>query len=149
MLKNSQRLRIVSRSDNNLEENLVDLFRCLRVDRSVRNQDSTKSGNRITSQGLFPCLQDITTGSDTTSVIMFQDSESQLIELVDQVHSRINIKQVVIGDLLTMNLLEHIIEFAIELSRLMRILTITQVHRLINRRTEMRTRTIVEIVENS
>ena len=80
---------------------------------------------------------------------MFQDSECQFIELVDQANGSIDIQQVVVGDLFTMDLVEHIVELAIIFSSLVRIFTITQVHRLVYGSTEMRTLASVEIIENS
>ena len=48
-----------------------------------------------------------------------------------------------------MDLVEHIVELAIVFSSLVRIFTITQVHRLVYGSTEMRTLASIEIIENS
>ncbi len=48
-----------------------------------------------------------------------------------------------------MDLIEHIVELTIELSGLMRILAITQMHRAIYRSTEMGTFAAIKIIENS
>jgi len=79
---------------------------------------------------------------------MFQNSERQFIELVNQVYSRVDVEQIVVRDFLTMQLVEHIIELAIELSSLVRVFTIAQVHRIIYGSTKMRTLVIVEVIED-
>ena len=79
---------------------------------------------------------------------MFQDSKCQFVELVDQIDGRVDIKQVVVRDFLTVQLVEHIVEFAIEFSCLVRVFTVTQVHRLVYRSPEMRTLTAIEIIED-
>ena len=47
-----------------------------------------------------------------------------------------------------MQLVKHIIEFAIELGSLVRIFTVAQVHRIIHGSTEMRALAVVEIIED-
>ena len=79
---------------------------------------------------------------------MFQNSERQFVELVNQVYSRVDVEQIVVRDFLTMQLVEHIIELAIELSSLVRVFTIAQVHRIIYGSTKMRTLAIVEVIED-
>ena len=55
---------------------------------------------------------------------MLQDSESRILEFVNQVNGSIDVEQVVIRDFLTVNLVEHSIQIAIEITFLMRILAI-------------------------
>ena len=71
LLKYLQCVSVVSRGDNHLEEDLMDLLGHFLVNRSIRDQDATESGNWVTGQSLFPSLNHITAGSDTASVIMF------------------------------------------------------------------------------
>ena len=79
---------------------------------------------------------------------MFQDSKCQFVELVDQIDGRVDIEQVVVRDFLTVQLVKHIIEFAIELGNLVRVFTVAQVHRIIHGSTEMRALAVVEIIED-
>ena len=139
----------IFRGDDYFEENLVDLFGYFFIDCAVGNQDTAECRNRVSGQCLFPCFKHSRTGCDTAGIIMFQDSECQFVELVDQANGSIDIQQVVVGDLFTMDLVEHIVELAIVFSSLVRIFTITQVHRLVYGSTEMRTLASIEIIENS
>ena len=55
---------------------------------------------------------------------MFQDSESSILKFINQVNGSIDVEQVVIRDFLTVNLVEHSIQIAIEIAFLVRILAI-------------------------
>ena len=68
---------------------------------------------------------------------MLQDRECQFIKLINQTYCGINVQQVVVRDLLSVDLLEHLVELTIELTCLVRILAIAQVHGAIYRRTEV------------
>ena len=79
---------------------------------------------------------------------MLQDGECQFVEFIDQIYSRVDVEQVVVRNLLTMQLVEHIVELAIELGSLMRVFTVAQMHRIVYGSTEMRALAIIEIIED-
>ena len=83
-------IHIIIRRDNHFEENLVDFFRSFFVDDTIRNQYTSESRNRVSRQRICPCIQYGRTGSQTTSIVMFQDSESQIFVLVDQINGVID-----------------------------------------------------------
>ena len=80
---------------------------------------------------------------------MFQDSESEVIEFVDQVNGCVNVEKIVIRDFFSVNLVEHCFQISVEITFLMWVLTVTKLLLAINRATESRTFAGIEIVENS
>ena len=142
-------IHIIIRCDNHFEENLVNFFCCCLVNDTVSNQYTTESRYRITCQCIFPSLQHSRTGSQAASVIMFQDSESKILELVDQVNSSVDIKKIVIRNFFSVNLIEHCLQVSVEITFLMWIFTVTKLFLAVHRTTEGRTFAGIEIIEDS
>ena len=139
---------IISRSDDHFEKYLIDFFRHFLVYGRIRDQDSSESRHRITGQSIFPCFHHVAARSDTAGIVMLQDGECQFVEFIDQIYSRVDVEQVVVRNLLSMQLVEHIVELAIELGSLMRVFTVAQMHRIVYGNTEIRALAIIEIIED-
>ena len=57
---------------------------------------------------------------------MLQDGERRVVsEFVDEVNGRIDIQQVVVGDFLAVDLVENLVQIAVEISLLMGVFAIT------------------------
>ena len=147
--QNFECIYIVIRSNHNFKEDFIDLFRCLFINNRIRDQHSPKGRYRITGQRIFPCFEYSRTRSQPASIIMLQNSKCDIVKLIDQIDCGIDVKQVVIRDLFSMNLIEHLIQVSIEISLLMWIFAITQRLLAIGRATESRTLFSIKIVEDS
>ena len=143
-----QGIGIVGRGDDHFEENLVDFFCHFLVDSRVRDQDSAESRYGVAGKSRLPCFHHVGAGCDTTGIVMFQNGERQFVKLINQVNGSIDVEQVVVRDFLTVNLFEHIVELAIELSSLVRVFTVTQVHRSVYCGTEVRAFAAVKVVKD-
>ena len=80
---------------------------------------------------------------------MLQYGESSICEFINQVNGSVDIEQVVIRDFLTVYLVEHSIYVTIEITFLMRVLTIPQSLLVVGGLTESRPFFAIEIVEDS
>ena len=80
---------------------------------------------------------------------MLQDSESCISKFVNQINGSVNVKQVIIRNLLTVDLVEHSIDVAVEITFLMWVFTVTQCLLIVGRLTESRSLLTVEVIENS
>ena len=118
---------IVGRCQQDLKEDLVDFFCRSLVNGLVRNQHSAERGNRIGRQGILIGFEQARTDGQAASVVMFQYSESRFgSEILHQSQGRIDIEQVVVGNLLAVQLFEAFVERTVESAFLMRILAIAQ-----------------------
>ena len=79
---------------------------------------------------------------------MFQNGERQFVKLINQVNGSIDVEQIVVRDFLTVNLFEHIVELTIELSSLVRVFTVAQVHRSVYRSAKVRAFAAIEVVKD-
>src|SRR3712207_1501782 len=80
---------------------------------------------------------------------MLQNGKGHIVELIYQFDSRIDVQQIVVRNLLSMNLIEHIVQITIEISSLMRILTISEHLRVVCGITESRAFAGIKIIKNS
>ena len=80
---------------------------------------------------------------------MLQDGERRVVsEFVDEVNGRIDVQQVVVGDFLAVDLVEHLVQIAVEISFLMGVLAITQGLLVVGRVAESASFATVEVVED-
>ena len=150
-LQDLQCLLLKRGSHQHLAEERVDLLGSSHVDLAVADQHATKCRNGVASQGSLVSLAERRTGSHATSVVVLQDCKGRLTrpELADQTHCGVDIQKVVVRDILTVQLGEHILDLAIESGLLMGVLAIAQRHRTVVGHTHsVDLLRAVEVVEN-
>lgn len=80
---------------------------------------------------------------------MLQDGERRVVaEFVDEVYGSVDVQQVVVGDFLAVDLVEHFVQIAVEISLLMGVLAITQGLLVVGRVAEGTSFATVEVVED-
>ena len=114
------------RSHDDLDKEFVNFFSGFLVNGTVAHQHTAKSRNGITGKGSQIGFFDGRTASQTAGVVVLKDSESRRVEFTKQVKSSIQVKQVVVRQLLAMELLKHRIQVAIKSALLVRVLAISQ-----------------------
>ena len=99
------------------------------VDGAVCNDDATKGGGTICGEGLLPCLGEVPVATDATNstgVGVLEDGDGRLGKLAHQAGRRRDIKDVVEGKFLTVELLEVVKEVSIQFGLLVRVLTVAE-----------------------
>lgn len=80
---------------------------------------------------------------------MLQDGKRRVIaEFVDEVYGSVDVQQVVIRDFLAVDLVEHFVQIAVEISLLMGVFAITQGLLVVGRVAEGTSFAAVEVVED-
>ena len=149
LIENIESSRLITGSDNNLEEKFIYLFGCNGINHRIGNQNTAECRNGISRQSGIPCFEQRRTRSNTAGIIVFQYGKSQLWKLRDKRYGCIDVEQVVIRNLFSVKLFEHFIEISEKESFLMRIFSVTQRLWIIASSPESRIITTVEIIENS
>ncbi len=107
-----------------LEENFVDFFGCGFVDGAVGHEHSSECAYGVACEGVFPGVEYGGAGGDTACIVMLEYGESRVGEFTDEGNGRVDVEEVVVGNLLAMELGEHFFEIAEEESFLMGILAV-------------------------
>src|SRR5690606_30753067 len=91
-------------------------------------QHSAESRNRVSCQGILIGLEQGLPLCESAGVVVLEDGEGGgfILKLVHQVHGSIHVQQVVVRELFSVKLVEHLAEVSEEITLLMRVLAITQ-----------------------
>ena len=74
------------------DKQFVDFLGSFKVDGAVADQHATESRNRVASQSINVGLLDGRAAGQTTRIVVFEDGESRLIELADEIESRVKVE---------------------------------------------------------
>ena len=143
-----QGIHVIIRRDDHLEEDVVDFLGRLFVHHGIGDEHAAKGRYRVAGQRVLPRLEHRRARSQSAGVVVLQDGEGGFLEFVDQVDGRIDVQQVVVGDFLAVDLVEHLIQVAVEVALLVRILAVAQGRLVVGRATEGRSVLAVEVVED-
>src|SRR5450755_573542 len=93
----------------------------------ITNEYTTKSTFRISCQSMIPGAAGRIPGSNAAYISVFDNGKYSLFfKFTDQLDGRINIYQVVVGNLFPVKLFENGFPITFKISLLVRVLTITQ-----------------------
>ena len=142
-------VHVIVGSDDDFEEDFRDFLGSSLVDDGVRDEHTTESRYGVACQGVLPSLEHRRTGSQTTGIVVLQDGKRRVIaEFVDEVYGSVDVQQVVIRDFLAVDLVEHFVQIAVEISLLMGVFAITQGLLVVGRVAEGTSFAAVEVVED-
>ena len=118
------------------------------VDRTVGDEHTADSRYGVAGQGIFPSLEQRVARGQTAGVVVFQNGESGPVKFRNQRNGGIDVEQVVVRNLLAVELLEHLVEVAIEYTLLVGILAVAQHLGVVAGIAEGRAFATVEVVED-
>ena len=148
LLKDLQGAVGVGRRNDHFKKYGVDLAGSLFVDSAVGDEHSAERADRVAGQSVAPCLGYGGAGGHAASVVVLEHREGRVGEFGDQTHCGVDVKQIVVGYFLAVELCEHFLEIAEEVSLLMGILAIAHVLGSVDGHTQGRgTFLAVEVVE--
>ena len=125
LLKQRPRLRFKLRRDDHFAKNFADGFRERFVDRPIANDDPAEWRLLVGGESFFPRLAQIGIAPDAARVRVFQNRDGRFGELGDQVRRGADVENVVKGKVLAVELLEMLVEVAVERRGLMRVFAVT------------------------
>ena len=144
-----QRVHIVVGSDNHFKEYLVDFLGSSLVDHRVGDEHASESRYGVAGKRVVPRFEHGGAGSQTAGIVVLQHGEGGFREFVNQVYGSIDVEQVVVGDFLAVDLVEHGIEVAVEVTLLVRVLAVAQGLLVVCRLAESSALLTVEVIEDS
>ena len=136
--KNGHGLVAEARRDDHLREDLGNGLRQLSVERLIDDDDPTKRCLPISGVGLFPRRQERVCARDAARVRMLQDGHRRSLKLTDQVSSRRDVQNIIVGQFLALKLRKMVVERAVERRLLMRILPVAKGLRFFPRQRQRR-----------
>jgi hypothetical protein len=118
--------RLKIRRNQHFKKQLVDFCRRRFVQCRIRNEYPAESRNWVGSQCGFPGLHRSRSGSHAAGVRMFQHRKGGFYKLRHQVYRRIDVHEVVVGQLLAVQDVKHFVDIAVEIALLVRVLAVAQ-----------------------
>ena len=114
----------VRRGDAHFEEYFIHFFGSGSIYFGISDKHTAKGRNRVACKSVFPSFKNGRTGSETASIVVLEHSESGLCEVADKIYCGVDVEKVVIRDFFAVELVEHLVEIAEEITFLMRIFAI-------------------------
>ena len=99
-----QRFFCVRRSNNNLEEYLVDFLRHLCVNRRVGDDYAAEGAHGIAGKGIFPRLEHVGPYGAAAGVVVLDDGQRGRVKIVYQFYRGLYVQHIVVGNLLAVQL---------------------------------------------
>ncbi len=118
---------VVGGCDDYLKEYLVDGLGCGQIYDAVSDKHASECRYGISREGCFPCFEHGGTGGQSAGVVVFEDGECRFGEFGHEVDRRVDVKQVVVGDLFAVNLIENFAETAVECAVLVGVFAVAHV----------------------
>src|SRR5262249_39077566 len=112
--------------DDDFRENLADRL-CERLcQRAVADDDTTERRLFVGRESFVPGSTKIRVATNATRIRVLQNSDGWFGELVDQLRTRRDVEDVIERQLLTVELLEIVVEVTIKRGVLVRVLTVAE-----------------------
>ena len=143
-----QGIHVIVRRDDDFKEYLVDFLGRLLVHHPVGDEHASEGRYGVARQSVFPSLEHGGARSQAARVVVLQDGERRLRELVNQVYGGVDVEQVVVRDFLAVHLVEQLVQVAVEVALLVRVLAIAQGLGIVGRAAESRAFAPVKVVED-
>ncbi len=104
----------------------MDLLREIDIDGTINRDDSTKGAYSICCKGLAVGIDKVVSRSNAAWVVVLYDNHCWFFELITESYCCINVENVVVGKLLTVQLLELRGKRTIEHRALVRVFSVAQ-----------------------
>ena len=142
-LEDFEGLRLVSRSDHRIEDVAFDRLRRRKVDRAVQAHHAAVRRNRVGGVSRLVCLNESRRKGDPGGVRVFDHDRGGPLEFRRDPEGRIEVDQVVVGELLPLQLVRgrrpgRRERLPVERCLLIRVLPVTEVRNLVIRDPECR-----------
>lgn len=137
LLENGKGIVGVGGSDDDLEENLADFLCGVGLDGAVGDNDAPECADGVAGEGVGPGLGDGSACCEAAGVVVLEDCHCGLFaELGDESAGGVDVKKVVIGNFLSVELVEHLVELTEESTGLMGVFAVAEVHLTVDSHTE-------------
>src|SRR5690606_10420613 len=109
-----------------LEKEFIDFGSGVFFDFSIADEHTSKGRYRIAGKGYLPGPEERFVARNSTSIGVFQDSESWFAEFIDQRYGGVDVDQVIVRKFFTVDFFKHGIKIAIKNGCLMRVFAVAK-----------------------